>query len=63
MLNVDINNIEDLKEAGYKAVYEALGAEGFARFIQFVKNGGDYTAEKYYMPQPTLDEIKQAVQS
>ena len=58
MLNVDLNNPADVRNAGMKALREALGPVGMVKFIkQFDLGYGDYTEEKYESPDISLDEI------
>ena len=46
MLNVDLNNPADVRNAGMKALREALGPVGMVKFIkQFDLGYGDYTEE------------------
>ena len=47
MLGIDINDTQEVVEAGYKVLFEALGPVGFARFMQHVGlRQGDYTKKK-----------------
>ena len=47
MLNVDLNNPVDVRNAGMKVLREALGPVGMVKFIQQFDLGyGDYTEEK-----------------
>lgn len=58
MLNVDLNNLMEVRAIGIKALNEALGPVGVVRFIQQYDLGyGDYTKEKQDMPDISLDEI------
>ena len=58
MLNVDLNNPADVRNAGMKALREALGPVGMVKFIkQFDLGYGDYTEETYERPDTSLDEI------
>ena len=58
MLNVDLNNPADVRNAGMKVLREALGPVGMVKFIkQFDLGCGDYTEEKYERPDISLDEI------
>lgn len=51
IMKINANNIIDVRSIGFKALAEALGPVGFARFIQQYDNGsGDYTKEKYESP-------------
>lgn len=59
MLDIDVNNKQEVIEAGYKLLSEGLGPVGFARFMQHIRPGkGDYTKEKYERPPLTAEEIK-----
>ena len=56
--NLNVNDLRAVREAGLKALQEALGPIGFVRFMQQYENGyGDYTKEKYEMPDLTFEEI------
>ena len=58
MLNVDLNNPADVRNAGMKVLREALGPVGMVKFIkQFDLGYGDYTEEKYERPDISLDDI------
>ena len=47
-MSIDINDSVAVREAGYKALTEALGRAGFLKFMQLMYEGkGDYTKEKY----------------
>lgn len=51
IMKINANNIIDVRSVGFKALVEALGPVGFARFIQQYDNGSsDYTKEKYESP-------------
>ena len=59
MKNIDVNNQQEVIDAGYKALTESLGPVGFAKFMQYINLGkGDYTQEKYETPPLTFAEIK-----
>ena len=48
MKKIDLNNRQEVIDAGYKALTESLGPVGFAKFMQYINPGkGDYTKEKY----------------
>lgn len=58
-MDVNVNSPVALRAAGMQALVEALGPVGFARFLQQFDNGyGDYTKEKYLVPEPSMDEIE-----
>lgn len=47
-MKADALNPAELRAAGYKALAEALGPLGMARFLrQFEKGRGDYTRERH----------------
>ena len=51
MIKLDVNDELAVREAGYKALTEALGSAGFLKFMQLMYEGkGDYTKEKYDQP-------------
>ena len=53
-----------LRVAGIRALAQALGPVGMARFFQQSEDGqGDYTKEKYEQPQPSWEEIEAALQT
>ena len=59
MLNVDLNNPVDVRNAGMKVLREALGPVGMVKFIQQFDLGyGDYTEEKYERPDSGLGKRK-----
>ena len=56
MVNIDINDSVAIREAGYKALTEALGSAGFLKFMQIMYEGkGDYTKEKYEKTDEVID--------
>lgn len=58
MLNIDINNPDEVRRAGFKVLSKELGAAGFIRFMQqFYEGKGDYTKEKYDRPEMSWEEI------
>ena len=47
------------REIGLQALCDALGPSGMVDFIMEGKEGsGDYTKEKYDIPDPTIEEIQ-----
>lgn len=53
-----------LRAAGIRALAQALGPVGMARFLQQSEDGqGDYSKEKYELPQPSWEEIEAALQT
>lgn len=58
MLNVNLSNPVEIRNAGVKALQEALGPVGMVKFMQQYDMGyGDYTKEKQEQPNISLDEI------
>ena len=66
MLNakaLDVNSPRAVRAAGFRALREALGSVGMVRFLQQFDDGhGDYTKEKYEMPEQSLDEIEAEIE-
>lgn len=66
---INVMKPSEVQQKGMSALLDALGPIGMARFLEQYDNGGsgDYTAEKYSMPDITEDEvaslIKRAQQS
>jgi hypothetical protein len=55
---VNLNSLFEIRQAGLKALQNALGPIGMIKFIQQYENGvGDYTKEKYNHPDLSLEEI------
>ena len=55
---ININNLAEIRKIGLQALKEALGPVGMVKFIQQYENGsGDYTKEKYQLPDLTIEEI------
>jgi hypothetical protein len=55
---IDVNDLIEIREAGLRALGEALGPAGMVRFMQQYENGyGDYTKEKQQQPDWTVEEI------
>lgn len=58
MMNININSPMDVRNAGMQALVVALGPVGCARFIQQFDNGyGNYTKEKYQIPDTPMDDL------
>lgn len=52
----------ELMVAGVKALQEALGPIGAARFVQLIRSGsGDYTKEKYEREELEAEEAKELI--
>ncbi|MDR2554117.1 MAG: hypothetical protein LBC64_01705 [Fibromonadaceae bacterium] len=53
----------EIRTIGLKALLEALGPIGMARFMQQYDAGyGDYTKEKYELPDMAMEEIVTHIQ-
>ncbi|MCD8300877.1 MAG: hypothetical protein LUC41_06890 [Clostridiales bacterium] len=58
MQSVNLNNPVEIRITGMKALSDALGPVGTARFMQQFEPGyGDYTKEKQFRDDPSLEEI------
>ena len=58
MITINLNNPTEIRNVGMQALENALGRVGMVKFIQQFEPGyGNYTAEKYDMPDITLDEV------
>ena len=63
MEKINLNDSEEIKKAGFKALLEALGPAGFIKFFQQMSPGkGDYTKEKYEQPEESQEKILQDLQ-
>ena len=63
MLNINVNNPREVYLAGIAVLSEALGPVGYARFMQQVGAcHGDYTKEKYEVPDMSWDELVDELQ-
>ena len=61
---LNYNSPRQVREAGLKALTEALGPLGMVRFMQQFEDGhGDYTKEKYDMPDVTIEEFEAWLQA
>lgn len=59
MVTVNVENPIDLREAGLKALYDALGCDAAQAFMSQSFGGyGDYTEEKYERPEPPFEELR-----
>jgi len=59
-----LNNMAEIRTIGLKALLEALGPVGMVRFMQQYDAGyGDYTKEKYELPDMAMEEIDNALKS
>lgn len=57
-VNVTITDPLEIRHIGLKALNKALGAEGTKVFFdQYFKGRGDYTKEKYELPEPSFEEL------
>ena len=62
MLDVNLSSTIDVRNAGMKALQDALGPVGMVKFMQQYDMGyGDYTNEKQKQPDISLDEIDMLV--
>lgn len=58
MLNINLSSPIDVRNAGMKALQEALGPAGMVKFMQQYDMGyGDYTKEKQEQQDMSLEEI------
>ena len=58
MQSVNINNPTEVRTVGLKALKDALGPVGMAKFIQQYDSGsGDYTKKRQEESEPTWEEI------
>ena len=58
MVDYNINSLAEIRAAGLRAVFDALGPIGYAKFVQMYEPGhGDYTNEKYERPKPDPEEL------
>lgn len=63
MMNINLNNPKEVREAGIQVLKETLGPVGMARFIQQYDSGnGDYTKEKQEDADVSIDEIEMALE-
>ena len=63
MMQYNVNSLAEVRAAGLKALSDALGPVGFAKFIQMYEPGqGDYTKEKYEQPEIDPEEFELALQ-
>ena len=59
MIAVNLNSPSEVRNAGIQALENALGRVGMVKFMQQFEQGhGDYTAEKYDMPETTMEEVE-----
>lgn len=55
---LNLDSPEAIRAAGLQALRQALGPLGAVRFLQlFDKGRGDYTKEKYEIPDPPFAEL------
>lgn len=58
MLEVNLSSPVEIRNAGMRALQEALGPVGMVKFMQQYDMGyGDYTKEKQGQPDMGLEEI------
>lgn len=60
MVNVDLNNLLEIRMVGMQALRDALGPVGMVRFMQQYSSGyGDYTKERQSRPDiEDIDELE-----
>jgi len=59
MIAINLNSPSEVRTAGIQALENALGRVGMVKFMQQFEQGyGDYTAEKYDMPETTMAEVE-----
>jgi len=64
MTTASLSNMTEIRTIGLKALLEALGPIGMARFMQQYDAGyGDYTKEKYERPDMAMEEIDNALKN
>lgn len=64
MLDINLSSPIDVRNAGMKALQEALGPVGLVRFMQQYDVGyGDYTKEKQEQLDISLEEIDMLLKS
>jgi len=55
--NINVEDVIEVRKAGMKALSAALGYDGAQAFLNLAFGGkGDYTKEKYDLPEPSLEE-------
>ena len=64
MFDINLSSPIDVRNAGIKALQEALGPVGMVKFLQQYDLGyGDYTKEKQEQPDISLGEIDMLLKS
>ena len=64
MLDINLSSPIDVRNAGIKALQEALGPVGMVKFLQQYDLGyGDYTKENQEQPDISLGEIDMLLKS
>ena len=64
MLDINLSSPIDVRNAGIKALQEALGPVGMVKFLQQYDLGyGDYRKEKQEQPDISLGEIDMLLKS
>ncbi|MDR2579579.1 MAG: hypothetical protein LBC85_01120 [Fibromonadaceae bacterium] len=59
-----VSNMVEIRQTGLKALLDALGPIGMARFMQQYDAGyGDYTKEKYEQADMTVEEVDSALKA
>ena len=64
-MKADILNPAELRAAGYKALADALGPLGMARFLrQFERGNGDYTRERHqWLRDQSVKSVAQRIRA
>ena len=61
-VTIDVKNPMELRTLGYKALNNALGADGTRLFIQEIfKGSGDFTKEKQERPRLTVAQALEKI--
>ena len=60
---ISITDMETIQSKGTEALVRELGPVGAVRYWELNDGGGhgDYTKEKYDVPQPSIDEIASSI--
>ncbi|MBA4150778.1 MAG: hypothetical protein H0X66_21915 [Verrucomicrobia bacterium] len=64
-MRVIIRNLAELRAAGYKALTDALGPLGMARFLQQFEQGhGDYTHERHtWLQEESVETVANRIRA
>jgi hypothetical protein len=58
---INVKNPIEIRDAGLKALRDALGAVGARAFIDQYEGSGDFTRERYELPELSFDEATEMV--